>query len=51
MTIKEINQNIYKMLHSKITKNKFLDEKNEININKNIKRTITKKEWSDNNYV
>ena len=44
MTIKEINQNIYKMLHSKITKNKFLDEKNEININKNIKRTITKKE-------
>ena len=47
MTIKEISQNVYKMLHSKINKHKLIDNENdnEINLNKNIKRATTKKEF------
>ena len=46
MTIKEMSQNVYKMLHSKMNKNKLMDnENNEINININIKRATTKKEF------
>ncbi len=46
MTIKEMSQNVYKMLHSKMNKNKLIDnENNEINININIKRATTKKEF------
>ena len=47
MTIKEMNQNMYKIIHSKIDFDKssfnFLDK--EININKNIKRSTTKKDF------
>ena len=47
MTIKEMNQNMYKIIHSKIDFDKssfnFIDK--EININKNIKRSTTKKDF------
>ena len=45
MTIKEMNQNMYKIIHSKIDfdKSSFTFINKEININKKIKRSTTKK--------